>query len=245
MDSTGTNSYTLAGNRSCEPSSPPIAVLKAMPNGGPAPLMVTFDGSGSTEPDLCDTLTSYTFDFGDGSAPVTQAAATIDHTYVLDGEFPARLTVKDSRGTASANTAQQLISVEGGTPLCGAGGGFCFYTLAPCRVFDSRAAGTPLASGAQDEIQVGGTCGVPMSARAVAANVTVVGATGDGFLSVYPDASGSPPTTSTLNFTAGRVLANNLVGGLATGGQGTLVVRPSLTNQGTVHVVIDVSGYFQ
>jgi hypothetical protein len=84
-----------------------------------------------------------------------------------------------------------------------------------------------------------------MSAKAVAANVTVVGATGDGFLSVYPDASSNPPTTSTINFTAGRTLANNLVSGLAKGGQGTLVVLPSLVNQGDVHVVIDVSGYFQ
>ncbi|HYL06170.1 MAG TPA: PKD domain-containing protein, partial [Thermoanaerobaculia bacterium] len=244
IDSTGTNSYTLAGNRSCEPSSPPIAQLTATPGSGPAPLTVTFDASGSTEPDLCDTVASYTFDFGDGSAPVTQAAATIGHTYVLDGEFPARLTVKDSRGTASANTAQQLIAVEGGTPLCGAAGGFCFYTLPPCRVFDSRN-GSPLAADVQHPVQVGGTCGVPMSARAVAANVTVVGATGDGFLSVYPDATSSPPTTSTINFIAGRVLANNLVGGLAKGGQGTLIVLPALDNQGTVHVVIDVSGYFQ
>jgi hypothetical protein len=245
IDSTGSGGYTLAGNRSCEPSSPPIAQLVATPKSGPAPLMVSFDGSGSTEPDLCDTISTYTFDFGDGSAPVTQAGATIDHTYVLDGEFPARLKVTDSRGTASANTAQQLVSVEGGTPLCGAAGGFCFYTLPPCRVFDSRTAGTPLASGAQDAIQVGGTCGVPMSAKAVAANVTVVGATGDGFLSAYPDASSNPPTTSTINFTAGRTLANNLVSGLAKGGQGTLVVLPSLVNQGDVHVVIDVSGYFQ
>jgi len=207
--------------------------------------MVSFDGSGSTEPDLCDTIATYTFDFGDGSAPVTQAAATINHTYVLDGEFPARLKVTDSRATASANTAQQLVTVEGGTPLCGAAGGFCFYTLAPCRVFDSRTAGTPLASGAQDAVQVGGTCGVPMSAKAVAANVTVVGATGDGFLSVYPDTRSSPATTSTINFTAGRTLANNLVSALAKGGQGTLVVLPSLVNQGDVNVVIDVSGYFQ
>ncbi|MBV8202398.1 MAG: PKD domain-containing protein [Acidobacteria bacterium] len=244
IDSTGSNSYTLAGNRSCEPSAPPIAQLLATPNNGPAPLTVTFDGSGSTEPDLCDTVASYRFDFGDGSAPVTQAAPTIQHTYVLDGEFPARLAVTDSRGTASANTAQQLVTVEGGSPLCGGAGGFCFYTVAPCRVFDSRT-GNPLASGVQQTVQVGGTCGVPMSARAVATNVTVVGPTDAGFLSVYPDASSSPPATSSLNFTAGRVLANNVVSGLSTGGQGTLEVFPSLANQGQAHVVIDVNGYFQ
>ncbi len=245
IDSTGSASYTLAGNQSCEPSSPPIAQLKATPNNGPAPLMVAFDASGSTEPDLCDTVSSYTFDFGDGTPPVTQASATVNHTYVNDGEFPARLTVMDSRGTASANTAQQLITVEGGTPLCGGNGGFCFYSVTPCRVFDSRTTNSPLASGAEHPIQVGGTCGVPLSARAVAMNITVVGATSDGHITVYPNSLSSPPTTSTINFHAGRVLANNAVSGLATGGQGTLEVRPTLATQGTVHVVIDVSGYFQ
>jgi PKD repeat protein len=245
IDSTASAGYTLAGNQACEPSVPPVAQLVATPNGGPAPLGVMFDGSGSTEPDLCDTITSYTFDFGDGSPPVTQAAPTITHQYVLDGEFPARLRVTDSRGTASANTAQQLISVEGGTPLCGGGGGgLCYYTLTPCRAFDSRS-GSPLASGTQVAIQAGGTCGVPMSARAVSVNITVVGSTGNGYLSIYPDAMGGPPTTSTIVFTSGQTRANNAVSGLAAGGQGTFIVRPSVGGGATVNVVVDVNGYFQ
>jgi len=244
MDSTGSNGYTLAGNRACEPNVPPVAQLAASPLGGPAPLMVSFDGSGSSEPDLCDTIASYTFDFGDGSPPVTQAGTTITHTYVLDGEFGARLTVSDSRGTPSANSALQTIAVEGGSPLCGSGGGLCYFTVTPCRVFDSRS-GSPLASNVEVAVQVGGACGVPISARAVALNVTVVAGTGNGFVSVYPDATSGALTTSTLNFTAGRVLANNTVCGLATGGQGTLEVQPVVGGQGTVHVVIDVNGYFQ
>jgi PKD repeat protein len=244
MDSTASAGYTLAGNKACEPSVPPIAQLTATPTGGPAPLSVMFDGSGSSEPDLCDTITSYTFDFGDGSPPVTQATATNAHNYVVDGEFPARLKVTDSRATASANTAQQLITVEGGTPLCGSGGGLCYFTVTPCRTFDSRS-GSPLASGTQFAVQIGGTCGVPMSARAVSVNLTVVGPTGNGFLSVYPDATGAPPTTSTLNFVSGLTRANNVVSGLAAGGQGTFIVLPDVGGGGTVNVVVDVNGYFQ
>jgi hypothetical protein len=202
-----------------------------------------FDGSGSSEPDLCDTIASYTFDFGDGSPQVTQATATIAHNYVVDGEFPARLKVTDSRSTASANTAQQLITVEGGTPLCGSGG-LCYFTVTPCRAFDSRS-GSPLASGTQVAVQAGGTCGVPMSARAVSVNLTVVGPTGNGFLSVYPDAAGGPPTTSTLNFASGQTRANNVVSGLAAGGQGTFIVVPDVGGGGTVNVIVDVNGYFQ
>jgi hypothetical protein len=244
MDSTASAGYTLAGNLACEPSVPPIAQLTATPSSGPAPLSVTFDGSGSSEPDLCDTIASYTFDFGDGSPPVTQATATIAHNYVVDGEFPARLKVTDSRSTASANTAQQLVTVEGGTPLCGSGGGLCYFTVTPCRAFDSRS-GSPLASGTQFAVQAGGTCGVPMSARAVSVNLTVVGPTGNGFLSVYPDATGGPPTTSTLNFASGLTRANNVVSGLAAGGQGTFIVVPDVSGGGTVNVIVDVNGYFQ
>jgi hypothetical protein len=242
IDSTGSSGYTLAGNRSCEPNNPPVAQLAASPQSGPAPLMVSFDGSGSSDPDLCDTIASYTFDFGDGTPPETQATPTVFHDYKLLGEFSARLTVTDSRGKASANTAQTVITVAGGNPDCPAGG-FCFYTLPPCRVFDSRS-GSPLGGGTETAVQVGSKCGVPISAKAVALNVTAVSATDPGFLSVYANAGG-PPATSTLNFGADQVRANNAVCGLSSGGQGTLEVFPGMGNQGTVHVVIDVSGYFQ
>jgi hypothetical protein len=79
----------------------------------------------------------------------------------------------------------------------------------------------------------------------VAANLIVVGPTGNGFLSVYPDATGGPPTTSTLNFASGQTRANNVVSGLAAGGQGTFIVLPEMGGAATVHVVVDISGYFQ
>jgi hypothetical protein len=245
IDSTGSNSYTLAGNRSCEPNHPPIAQLTAAPKSGPAPLSVTFDGSGSSDPDLCDTVASYTFDFGDGTPPVTQAGATLFHTYELDGDFSARLTVTDSRGKASANTAETEITVEGGSPACPTGAGFCFFTVNPCRVLDTRTgSGTPLASGTQTTVQMGSKCGVPIGAKSVAINITAVQPTSSGFLSVFPDA-GAVPATSTLNFVAGGVRANNAVAGLASGGQGTLQVLPTMVEPGNLHVVIDVVGYFQ
>jgi hypothetical protein len=77
---------------------------------GKAPLLVHFDGSGSADADG-DTIASYTFNFGDGSAPVTQSTPTIQHTYNAAGDYPARLTVTDSRGHSSTNTAQVVISV--------------------------------------------------------------------------------------------------------------------------------------
>jgi PKD repeat protein len=83
----------------------PTAILKVTPDHGPAPLTVTLDGSGSTDPDQGDSIVSYTFDFGDGSGIVTQSKPTITHTYQFAGEYPARLSVNDSRGLASTNVA--------------------------------------------------------------------------------------------------------------------------------------------
>jgi hypothetical protein len=57
-------------------------------------------------------VVSYTFDFGDGSAPVTQSSPTISHTYTTNGDFGATLKVTDSRGKISSNTALVDIGVE-------------------------------------------------------------------------------------------------------------------------------------
>lgn len=94
------------------PNAAPTAALTATPDHGPAPLTVTLDGSASLDPDPGDTIASYTFDFGDGSAPVTQSSPTISHTYQTAGDYPARLDVTDSRGLVSTNTAIARVEIN-------------------------------------------------------------------------------------------------------------------------------------
>ena len=109
-----TGSYTVNSNQVCRPNNRPTAVLTATPTSGKAPLTVKFDGSGSYDPDTApppDTIASYTFNFGDGSAAVTQSTPTISHIYQKVGNFTAQLTVTDSRGLASTNAANVVISV--------------------------------------------------------------------------------------------------------------------------------------
>jgi PKD repeat protein len=108
----GTGSYTTAGNISCAGS--PVASLLATPTSGNAPLTVNFDASTSTDPNPCTTISSYTFNFGDGSV-VTQSTPTIFHTYNSAGTYVASLTVTDSGGTASTNPAQVTITVTPAT----------------------------------------------------------------------------------------------------------------------------------
>jgi PKD repeat protein len=91
-------------------NSAPTAVLVAIPTTGSVPLAVNFDGSASTDPDAGDTLT-YTFNFGDG-ATVTQSGSTVAHTYNAGGIYTASLTVTDTQGSTSTNTAQVQITVN-------------------------------------------------------------------------------------------------------------------------------------
>lgn len=118
-----------------------------------------------------------------------------------------------------------------------------FYTLPPCRVLDTREQGPALTDGAGRTFLVAGTCGVPATARAVAANVTAVQATGEGILTLHPGGL-APPLAATLSFPAGAPRAGSALLGLALDGSGTLSVAAALQS-GSVHLVLDVSGYFQ
>jgi hypothetical protein len=122
-----------------------------------------------------------------------------------------------------------------------------FYTLPPCRVVDTRRAvgslgGPALAAGSIRTFPVAGVCGIPAGAISISVNVTVVAGTAGGFFSLFPG-NAFPLGTSTINFTAGRVRANNSVLGLATDGTGTIGIQNG--SAGSNHVIVDVNGYFQ
>jgi glucose/arabinose dehydrogenase/PKD repeat protein len=86
--------YTT-GNRS------PVAQLSATPTDGSAPLTVSFDAAGSSDPDG-DTLT-YSWDFGDGEGA---SGAAVQHLYDEPGSFTATLTVDDGRGRTATKNVQ-------------------------------------------------------------------------------------------------------------------------------------------
>ncbi len=119
-----------------------------------------------------------------------------------------------------------------------------YYTLTPCRLLDTRQAqdGPALASGTTKTFQPRGVCGIPATARALELNVTVTAPTGDGYLTAYPGGTGMP-IASTVNFVAGITRANNAV--VPLGSDGTVALTPLVGGAGTVHVVIDVAGYFE
>jgi VCBS repeat protein len=124
-----------------------------------------------------------------------------------------------------------------------------FFTVPPCRAADTRNStgpqgGPALASGPARVFPIGGLCGVPVTARAVSLNVTVTQPTAAGNLRFGPGTCTSLPLTSTINFSAGQTRANNAVLPLAIDGTGGLAVQASLLGGGSVHLIIDVNGYF-
>jgi uncharacterized repeat protein (TIGR01451 family) len=121
-----------------------------------------------------------------------------------------------------------------------------YFTLAPCRLVDTRNAtgvygGPALAAGADRSFPLFGRCGLPSSAKAVSVNVTVVSPSVVGNLRLYP--AGTPlPTVSTVNYSGGQTRGNNAIVPLSALGE--LAVRCSQAS-GTAHFILDVNGYFE
>lgn len=88
-------------------SEPPAAQISATPAspGGPAPLSVLFDASGSSGADGA-TITGWAWTFSDGGTGNTK---TVSHTYVKDGTFTATLVVTDNRGKKSPPASASYI----------------------------------------------------------------------------------------------------------------------------------------
>ncbi len=84
-------------------NQPPTASLVASPTSGSAPLAVSFDATGSTDPDPADRgALTYAWDFTDDGT-VDATTATASHTYPV-GTFTARLTVTDTLGVSDTRT---------------------------------------------------------------------------------------------------------------------------------------------
>ena len=120
-------------------------------------------------------------------------------------------------------------------------GPMSYYTVAPCRVVDTRlpAPGAPLVAGAPRVFTIGGQCGISPTARAVSLNVAVTAPTNLGYVTLYP--AGTPiPTVSTINFAANATRTNNAIVKLGATGEIAAILAT-----GTAHCIIDVSGYME
>ncbi len=124
-------------------------------------------------------------------------------------------------------------------------------TIDPVRILDTRdpvniGLPGPFVSAVSQKLQVTGAA-VPAGATGVFLNVTVVGPTADGFLSVRPGDAAGAPSTSSLNFKAGDIVPNSVQVGLPTAGANAGKIDITFDAFGspgpTTEVLIDVVGY--
>jgi subtilisin family serine protease len=141
--------------------------------------------------------------------------------------------------TATPTARPTATATSTGTPSSATS----FYTLAPCRVLDTRSTAAPaLKGGTSRTFALAGQCGIPSTARAVSVNVTITQPTTAGDLRLYP-AGATLPLVSVINYVAGQTRANNAVVMLGIGGG--MDVRCDQPTGATVQFILDVNGYFQ
>jgi len=179
---------------------------------------------------------SYVINWGDGttSAPIpgssTEIETTATHAYAKAGTYPITDTAQLTDGTTISTTTSFTTAGSTYTPH------------GPTRILDTRngtgAAKAKVPVNGSITVQVAGADSIPSDISAVALNLTVTDATGNGYLSVVPN--GQAPTTSNLNYAAGQTVANSVIVPVHGGG---ITIYNSGTS-GSADIIADVSGYF-
>ena len=234
-------SLTVCNGALCTTSTQTVVVLDPMPvvtGAGISSItaevgqLVRLSGTGTGQPPL-----TFTWTVTPLTAPAFNlpgATAWWDTTGQPPGVYTISLTISNTAGTASSLPLTVTLLPAAASD---------FYTVTPCRVYDSRS-GAALASGSTTVISVAAAgCGIPSNARAVAGNLTVVNPDNQGFVTLFPG-NYPLPVTSTINYVGGVVRANSVVMPMASDGSGTLALFATVAGSGSVHVVLDVSGYF-
>jgi hypothetical protein len=170
----------------------------------------------------------------DGGAVAFTGASSIQHTFQLAGTHGITM------GTYQGGSNYAIQGVRSYDAVVGAD----YTPVTPARVLDTRdgtgvaMAGAVAANGTVT-LSIPATGGVPAAdISAVVMNVTVTQPKAAGVLTVYPG-TGTPPTTSNLNFSAGETVPNLVTAQLSDG-----KVSFRNTSKGTVQVIADLNGFY-
>jgi PKD repeat protein len=207
---------------------PPVANFTGTPTSGPAPLTVDFTDTSTNNP------TSWAWTFGDGGTSTEQNPS---HTYSDAGTYTVELTVTNPSGSDSV-TKTDFITVEAPVESTYVG------LDSPFRIVDTRdgtGIASSLVSGTPATFDVAGVGDVDPHAVAVTGNLTVVGQTAPGFVTLGPDADATP-STSTINFPTKDVRANGVTIPLNDDGSLSAVYKAAAGKK--TDIAIDITGYF-
>ncbi|HKZ63311.1 MAG TPA: PKD domain-containing protein [Thermoplasmata archaeon] len=98
----------------------PTAAITANPTVAGVGASISFDGTGSSDPD--GTIVDYAFDFGDGTPPVSGPSPAQTHVFSTPGSYTVSLTVTDDDGNTSAPATVQVsitLHLPRSGPRCG------------------------------------------------------------------------------------------------------------------------------
>ncbi|HJQ39289.1 MAG TPA: Ig-like domain-containing protein [Thermoanaerobaculia bacterium] len=203
----------------------------------------TFDASQSFDPD--GTIREYRWQIGNRFGTVTSTTTTTPQlvhsiptadTASYSNEVAVVLTAVDTTNASSPQVVK-LVGVRKPAP------GQVFYSIEPCRLYDSRS-GNSIMSGLLLTIPAGGRCGIPDDAAITAAAINVVGITPPNRGTVH--AVYSSPTSRSAEIAAYPAGMNRGAASVAPLLNRALRVYPmSAQSSDTVHLVIDVFGYFR
>ena len=156
----------------------------------PPATTVTADASGSSDADATG-ITSYTFDFGDGTTVGPQPAPTATHAYRSLGTFHATVTVTDDAGQQSSAGADEVVTqrllqtyyVTGSSALCtdsGTGSQAIPFCTIGAATKKAQAGDTVLVGAGtyREQLSVttgGGEQGAPLTVHATTPNAVILG----------------------------------------------------------------------
>lgn len=116
--------------------------------------------------------------------------------------------------------------------------GLRYRTMNSNRIYDTRSK-SPVGNRGTLQVPIFNKGGIPATAKALSVNVTAVSPATAGHAKVW--AGGSPePTSSRINFAAGKNIANEMI--VPIGGDGNIQLK---NFAGNTHYVFDVTGYFE
>jgi predicted outer membrane repeat protein len=241
VSASGTYGVTVTVNGCSSSPATTDAVVRALPSAAisAASPVCPFSTGNSASVPSAGAGAVYSWGISNGSITSGAGTPAIVYTAGSGGSVQLSVTVTDGNGCSASGSM--------GVPIVlSAACGRKYFTLMPCRVFDTRnpngpLGGPALAAGATRTFVITGQCGIPADALFVSVNVTITQPTALGNLTFY--ATGTPiPLVSTINYRPGQTRANNAVIPLGTnGGFDVFCIQAS----GTVHFILDVNGYFQ
>ena len=194
---------------------------------------------------------AYSFNFT--VVPINQHPVGYLSVWPTGQTQPVVSTLNDTTGTIVANAAivpagtaggisayatddtNLLVDIDGYFSPTGTGA-LSLYSVAPCRVLDTRNAGGAFSGKLAVDV-LNSVCSPPGAAKAYVFNATVVPVGSLGYLTLWPD--GQPqPVVSTLNATDGAITSNLAI--VPASAQGKI---DAFAN-GITNLLLDISSYF-